>query len=265
MDVTTDRGDEVRCRLYVMASGCLSAAEGARHRGRRAVRRRDVPHQPLAARAASTWPAGGWRSSAPGSSGIQSIPILARQAARADRVPAHAELQPARPQRRPRPREGGATSRPRTASTARRPASRAGGQPRPVPVKSALDVDARGAGGRYEEALGARGSWAASSAAYTDLVLDQAANDTVAEFVRGKIRAIVDDPGTAEMLCPTDYPFATKRPCLDTGYYATFNLPDVAPRRPAGDADRGVHRDRRRHGDERSSSTSSSSPPASTP
>jgi acetyl esterase/lipase len=49
----------------------------------------------------------------------------------------------------------------------------------------------------------------------------------VAEYIRGKIHEIVDDPETAEALCPTDHPFATKRPCLDTGYYATFNLPHV--------------------------------------
>jgi cation diffusion facilitator CzcD-associated flavoprotein CzcO len=37
----------------------------------------------------------------------------------------------------------------------------------------------------------------------------------------------VHDPVTAEMLCPKDHPFGTKRPCLDTNYYATYNLPHV--------------------------------------
>ena len=45
--------------------------------------------------------------------------------------------------------------------------------------------------------------------------------------VRQKIREIVDDPETAEALCPTDYPIMTKRMCLDTNYYATFNQPHV--------------------------------------
>ncbi len=35
------------------------------------------------------------------------------------------------------------------------------------------------------------------------------------------------DAQTAELLCPKDHPFGTKRPCLDTGYYATFNRPNV--------------------------------------
>ena len=39
--------------------------------------------------------------------------------------------------------------------------------------------------------------------------------------------SIVDDPETAEALCPKDHSFGTKRPCLDTGYYETFNLPHV--------------------------------------
>ena len=56
---------------------------------------------------------------------------------------------------------------------------------------------------------------------------NKAANDIVAEFLRDKIRPLVEDPETAEALCPKDHPFGTKRPCLDTGYYETFNLPHV--------------------------------------
>jgi cation diffusion facilitator CzcD-associated flavoprotein CzcO len=45
--------------------------------------------------------------------------------------------------------------------------------------------------------------------------------------VRAKIRAIVRDPAVAEALCPRDYPIGTKRLCVDTGYYETFNRPNV--------------------------------------
>ena len=62
---------------------------------------------------------------------------------------------------------------------------------------------------------------------YNDLLMNEAANETLAEFIRNKIRSIVKDPETAEALCPTDHPFGTKRPCLDTNYYETFNLPHV--------------------------------------
>ena len=64
--------------------------------------------------------------------------------------------------------------------------------------------------------------------AYNNLVLDKAANDTAAEFVRGKIAEIVSDPRDARgCLQPENYPFGSKRLCVDTDYYATFNRPNV--------------------------------------
>jgi acetyl esterase/lipase len=62
---------------------------------------------------------------------------------------------------------------------------------------------------------------------YADVMSNPAANHEFAEFFRNKIRSIVDDPQTAADLCPTDHPVATKRPCLDTNYYATYNQPHV--------------------------------------
>ena len=58
-------------------------------------------------------------------------------------------------------------------------------------------------------------------------VVNKEANDTAAEFVRSKIRGIVQDRAVAEMLLPRDYPLGTKRLCVDTGYYATFNRENV--------------------------------------
>jgi cyclohexanone monooxygenase len=65
------------------------------------------------------------------------------------------------------------------------------------------------------------------SAAYTDLLTSRDANDTAAEFFRAKIRAIVRDPKVADLLCPQSYPLGTKRLCVDTDYYATFNRDNV--------------------------------------
>jgi cyclohexanone monooxygenase len=48
-----------------------------------------------------------------------------------------------------------------------------------------------------------------------------------AEFVRSKIREIVADPQTAEALCPSTHPIGTKRICVDTGYYETYNRDNV--------------------------------------
>ena len=63
--------------------------------------------------------------------------------------------------------------------------------------------------------------------AYKDLMVDQAANDTAADFVRGKIRGKVEDPRLAELLAPKNT-IGCKRLCIDIGYYETFNRPNVA-------------------------------------
>jgi cation diffusion facilitator CzcD-associated flavoprotein CzcO len=62
--------------------------------------------------------------------------------------------------------------------------------------------------------------------AFGDFLLDQAANDLAAEFVRGKIREIVRDQDTARLLSPKQL-IGCKRLCIDTGYYETFNRPNV--------------------------------------
>jgi len=61
---------------------------------------------------------------------------------------------------------------------------------------------------------------------FNDLIVNPAANELAGEFVRNKIRATVKDPATAEALCPT-HPIGCKRLCVDIGYYATFNRPNV--------------------------------------
>jgi cyclohexanone monooxygenase len=63
--------------------------------------------------------------------------------------------------------------------------------------------------------------------AYNNLILDKAANDTAANFVREKIGEIVRDPETAKRLQPDNHPIGSKRICVDTDYYATFNRPNV--------------------------------------
>jgi cyclohexanone monooxygenase len=63
--------------------------------------------------------------------------------------------------------------------------------------------------------------------AFRDLLESEKANELAAEFVRRKIRERVEDPRTAEALCPKDHPIGAKRLCVDTGYYETFNRPNV--------------------------------------
>jgi cyclohexanone monooxygenase len=93
---------------------------------------------------------------------------------------------------------------------------------------------------------------------------DPAANDSAAEFVRGKIREIVKDPAVAELLCPTDHPIGTKRICVDTDYYETYNRDNVTLVDVRRGADRGDHARRRAHHRREYSLDAIVSPPAST-
>jgi len=65
-------------------------------------------------------------------------------------------------------------------------------------------------------------------ATFQDLMVDKAANDTAAAFIRAKIREIVKDPKTAAILADIDHPYAAKRPPIDTGYFETFNRANVS-------------------------------------
>ncbi|PGY12951.1 NAD(P)/FAD-dependent oxidoreductase [Bacillus sp. AFS031507] len=62
---------------------------------------------------------------------------------------------------------------------------------------------------------------------YNDLMLNPAANETIGEFIRSKISETVKDPEVAEKLKPT-YLYGSKRPVLDTNYYETFNRENVS-------------------------------------
>jgi cation diffusion facilitator CzcD-associated flavoprotein CzcO len=63
---------------------------------------------------------------------------------------------------------------------------------------------------------------------YTDLLFNEAANAEWCEFLAGKVRSIVENPEMADKLIPKDHRFGEKRPPFVTGYYETFNQPNVS-------------------------------------
>jgi acetyl esterase/lipase/predicted enzyme related to lactoylglutathione lyase len=71
------------------------------------------------------------------------------------------------------------------------------------------------------------GELIAAGSIFADQGLFEDSNELVAEYVRDQIRTTVKDPAAAEALCPKDHPFGTKRPCLDSGYYESYNRPNV--------------------------------------
>ena len=94
------------------------------------------------------------------------------------------------------------------------------------PIGSALELD----DATIRAELDAR--WASGGPsvmnAFTDTMTDMEANQITAEYVREQIRATVKDPATAALLTPDAYPIGTKRICVDTDYYETYNRDNVA-------------------------------------
>ncbi|MFG2092258.1 flavin-containing monooxygenase [Streptomyces sp. NPDC048612] len=222
--VTTDTGETVTTRFVVLATGCMSAVKepdipGAGTFAGRSLHTADWPHEDVDLTGRRVAVIG------TGCSGIQAIPILAEQAAELtvfQRTPVYAL--PARN----RPLSAAETAELKANYPEFRAAQRLskGGTLFEPPTRSALEVDEAERRATYEEGWDS-GVLSGLLRTYTDILVDRDANDTVAEFVRSKIRSIVTDPETAETLSPRTFPFGTKRPCLDTDYYATYNKPHV--------------------------------------
>lgn len=102
-----------------------------------------------------------------------------------------------------------------------------GGIPdRPV-TDNAFDVSDEERRRRYEAAY-ERSGFQGVGAEFADLLTDAEANRTASEFIHNKIREIVEDPATAELLVPKYHPLGAKRSVFGTDYYETFNRPNVS-------------------------------------
>ena len=220
--VETDQGDRIVARFCIMAVGCLSAANKPAFDGLDQFKG-DIYHT-------GEWPHAGVDFTGKrvavigtGSSAIQSIPLIAAQADRLTVFQRTASYSvPA----------WNAALDAETVETVKAdyPALRAKVRARPTGfyfpfnLTPAMEESPEQRRQQYEDAW-TRGGLPFLGA-YGDLLFDKTANDTVAEFAREKIRGIVKDPATAELLCP-DNIFGCKRLCVDTGYFETYNLPHV--------------------------------------
>ena len=221
--VRTDRGDVVSARFCVMATGCLSAA-----------RMPDFPG--LDSFKGQTYHTGQWPHEGvdfaglrvgvigTGSSAIQSIPVIAAQAGHVtvfQRTPNFSI--PSR--NRPMPADYAQSWKdvyPAKRAEARMTRNGVLANPND---QSAIETAETERLAVYENRWESGGT--TFMAAFNDLIFNKASNDTAAEFVRGKIRAMVTDPAKAELLTPTNHPIGTKRICVDTDYYLTYNRPNV--------------------------------------
>jgi cation diffusion facilitator CzcD-associated flavoprotein CzcO len=222
--VRTDRGDVVSARHCVMATGCLSTAR--------------VPDFPgLDAFKGKTYHTGYWPHEGvdftglrvavigTGSSAIQAIPVIARQAAQVtvfQRTPNFSIPSRNRPMT-PDYEQSWKSVYPTRRAEARETRNGILANPNDV---SAMAVPEAARLQVYEDRWKSGGT--TFMAAFNDLIFNKTSNDTASDFVRGKIRSIVKDPAVADLLTPTSYPIGTKRICVDTEYFETFNRPNVS-------------------------------------
>jgi cyclohexanone monooxygenase len=222
--VTTSDGKTVTAQFVVLATGCLSNARMPDIKGLAGFRGKVYhtghwPHEPVDFSGLRVGVIG------TGSSGIQSVPVIAEQASQLTVFQRTANFSiPARNAAlTEEEREEFRSNYPEIRRFAREEARN--GIYTDMPDRGALDDGDNERRTRYEQRW-SRGGLTFMSV-YNNLALDKAANDTAADFVREKIAEIVKDPATAKLLQPNSHPIGTKRICIDSDYFAAFNHPNV--------------------------------------
>ena len=238
--ITTDSGDRLTATWCIMATGCLSAVnvpdiEGIDDFEGEVLHTGRWPEPPpdLARRRVGII--------GTGSSGVQSIPVLAEQAGclhvfqrtavytfPAGNKPLRADVQQAYKESYAEVREMQRTSP--VGFSGFRPLKKEGGQ---APVSAVIDTDGARHRPRIVDATPDERREAFERygygvfQAFGDVYKDLTANEIACDLYRDRLFELIDDPETAEALAPRGYPLGCKRQVIDSGYYPTFNRADV--------------------------------------
>ena len=217
--IGTDVGVTYKARYFITAVGCLSST--------------NVPDIPGLERFAGDWyHTGAWPHAGvdfagkrvgqigTGSSGIQAAPVIAETANHLTvfqrtanySVPAH---------NGPLSAEFQQYVRENFSQIREIMRSSPNGMPFPLSERLAVDTAPDEREAIFERAWQVGGLQFRSS--FFDLMVDEDANATAAEFIKNKIRATVENPETAKILTDIDHPYGTKRPPVDSFYFETFN------------------------------------------
>ena len=223
-NVTTDKGEKVSARYLITGIGCLSAGQIPNIKGRESFKGESYH--------TGSWPHEGVDFTGKrvgiigtGSSGVQSIPVIAKTAK-------HLFVFQRTPQYTIPARHGNVDKavfdeiKTRYDEVWEKARNSAGGFPIDPIERSALSVSAEERKAVYEAGW-EQGGFQFFFGSFSDIAVDRRANDTASEFIRGKIREIVNDPEVAEKLVPTDHPFSSKRALIDTNYFDTYNRDNV--------------------------------------
>jgi cyclohexanone monooxygenase len=222
--VTTDKGDRISARYCVMATGCLSVPKKI-----------DIPGADTfkgEVYNTSSWPSEkvdfrGKRVGiiGTGSSAVQTITEIAPEVGSLhifQRTPSYSL--PAH--------NGPANPEVFKSWLANRQANRQAERDNPIGIvaavvsdKMALETPAEERRQVFEDRWNKGGF--AIGGAFADFLVVKEANDTFVDFIAEKVRGIVKDPVTADLLIPKTYPAGSKRICVDTGYFEVFNRDNV--------------------------------------
>jgi len=221
--VETDTGESVTARFVVLATGPLSSPITP-----------DIPG--LDTFAGDVYHTANWPHEdvdftgkrvaviGTGSSGIQSIPIIAEQAEHLyvfQRTPNYSVPSG----NRPLSTEEIAEAKANYAERRRMSWRSGGGSPHVPHPKLTMEVSPEERREAFEKRWQLGG--VLFSKTFSDQMIDPVANEEARKFYEEKVRAVIDDPEIADLLIPDDHPIGTKRICTDTNYFQTFNRPDV--------------------------------------
>ncbi len=221
--VTTDTGEVVSARFVVMATGPLSSPlkpdiAGLDSFAGETYHTAHWPHEDVDFTGKRVAVIG------TGSSGIQSIPIIAAQAAQLyvfQRTPNYSVPAGNRPLSAEEVEQAKATYADRRDKSWRS----GGGSPHVAHPKLTMEASAQERREAFERRWDLGG--VLFSKTFSDQMIDAQANEEARKFYEEKVRAVIDDPAVADLLIPNDHPIGTKRICTDTNYFQTFNRPNV--------------------------------------
>ncbi|MEB0013837.1 NAD(P)/FAD-dependent oxidoreductase [Glaciimonas sp. Gout2] len=222
--VLTEHGDTMSARFLITAAGCLSAARMPDLAGLDSFKGQfyhtgNWPHEPVDFTGKRVGVIG------TGSSGVQTIPVIARQASelvvfqRTPNFSIPAWNCPLSDEDQQSWKADYAANREKARHTR-------SGILYEYSTRATTDVPEAEREAEYER------RWQRGGANYThafnDIYTNRSSNDSAAQFVRNKIHTTVNDPDVAALLAPNDHAIGTKRICVDTDYYQTFNQPHVS-------------------------------------
>jgi cation diffusion facilitator CzcD-associated flavoprotein CzcO len=223
-EITTDRGSRVVARYLVLATGSLSVPHqppipGAGDFGGEVYFTARWPHTPVSFENKRVGVIG------TGSSGIQTVPEVAREAASVtvfQRTANYSIPTSSEPLSAEEVAEVKALYAERRARTRRGLYGDVTRDPYPT---SPMEVSEEERNRVLEDSWERGGVFFART--FPNQMVDEETNRVASEFVRDKIRGVVRDPGVAADVTPVDHPIGSKRICTDSGYYAAFNLDHV--------------------------------------